>query len=329
MAVSAAGQVSAPVNQFIEGPSIRLSPRNLTPARVGDGAQPLLAFKDSDIKFSLQSLMDILRDHQHEGWVLAAYPDPNTRRPLIGAGFSLDVPATEHPQMDPFNAHPFFEPSSAELWQAAGLAPERLQQILDQYDHDLAAWPARSYRRRIVRHMLAPQLTEEEATQLLRISAIQAIYNAKAYCRGFDRLTAWQQMALSQLVFQMGTNLQEFVQFLDALNDDNNLRELAQLDGYMETYSEHWRTVQSTLIDSQWAKRYTRRAASVIAMFDPEYNFEPGPAEQRVEAILRPPVQHRVRSRSRATLRVAAYRRPSRRVRGTRSAHSQVKPKLT
>ena len=102
----------------------------------GDGAQALLDFKDSDIKFSLRSLMDILRDHQHEGWVLAAYPDPNTRRPLIGAGFSLDVQATEHPQRDPLNPHPFVEPSSAQLWQAAGLAPERLQQILDQFDHD-------------------------------------------------------------------------------------------------------------------------------------------------------------------------------------------------
>ena len=46
-----------------------------------NGAQELLDFKDSDIRFSLERLMDILRDHQHEGWVLAAYPDPNTRRP--------------------------------------------------------------------------------------------------------------------------------------------------------------------------------------------------------------------------------------------------------
>ena len=63
--------------------------------------QPLLDFQDSDIKFSLRSLMDILRDHQHEGWVLAAYPDPNTHRPLIGAGFSLDVQATVHPKPIP------------------------------------------------------------------------------------------------------------------------------------------------------------------------------------------------------------------------------------
>jgi hypothetical protein len=59
----------------------------------------------------------------------AAYPDLKTGHPLIGAGFNLDLPAREHPQRDPFNPHPFLEPSSAELWQAAGLDPERLRTI--------------------------------------------------------------------------------------------------------------------------------------------------------------------------------------------------------
>src|SRR5580698_8770771 len=156
------------------------------PADTGNGAQALRHFKDSDIKFSLDRLMEILRDHQHEGWVLAAYPDPNTRRPLIGAGFSLDVQAVDHPQLDPRNPHPFVEPSSSQLWQAAGLAPERLQQILDQFDRDATNWTPRQYRRKVIRHTLTPELTDEEATRLLRISAIQAVYNARAYCRGFD-----------------------------------------------------------------------------------------------------------------------------------------------
>jgi hypothetical protein len=271
-----------------------------------DGAQTLLAFKESDIKFRLQNLMDILRDHQHEGWVLAAYPDPNTGRPLIGAGFSLDVPAMEHPQRDPLNPYTFVEPSAAQLWQAAGLPPERLQHILDQFDHNAATWSPTTYRRKIVRHTLTPQLTDEEATRLLRISAIQAIYNARAYCRGFDRLTASQQMALSQLVFQMGTNLGGFVQFLDAVNDEDNAHELAKLDGYLETYTEHWQRVQSTLIDSQWARRYSVRATAVIAMFDPEYGMQPGRAQEQVAAVL--PAKHR----STATIRTASYHKRSR-----------------
>src|SRR5271154_1308713 len=143
---------------------------------------PLFDLKDSDIKFRLQDLLSVLRDRNHEGWVLAAYPDPATSRPLIGAGFGLDVAATDHPQLDTLNPHLFLEPSSAQLWQAAGLEPERLQRILDQYDRNLEAWAQKGYRRKIRAHSLPPDLTEAEANSLLRISAIQAIHNARAYC---------------------------------------------------------------------------------------------------------------------------------------------------
>ena len=237
--------------------------------------------------------------------------------------------ATPHPQRDPLNPHLFVEPSTAQLWQAAGLSPDRLQQILDQFDRNANTWTAKQYRRKVIRHTLTPQLTEEEAMRLLRISAIQAVYNARAYCRGFDRLTGPQQMALSQLVFQMGTNLEGFVEFLGALNDEDGIRELPLLDGYMQTETEHWRTVQSALIDSQWARRYSIRAASVIAMFDPNYNQQPVAAEQRVEAILRPPVEYRPKPRSSATVRVASYSKHSARSHGRKAVHSQVKRKLT
>src|ERR1700691_6229057 len=273
VAASASAQISPEAP-----PELLLPPQWLQPSSAPspDGVGQLLDFRDSDIKFNLESLMNILRDHRHEGWVLAAYPDPKTSRPLIGAGFSLDVQATEHTQRDPLTPHALVEPSSAQLWQAAGLAPDRLQQILDQYNRDLSAWTKKKYRRKIIRQTLTPQLTEEEGTRLLRISAIQAIYNARAYCRNFDQLTAPQQMALSQLVFQMGTNLEEFVEFLGALNDLDGSRELPQLDGFVETDAEHWRTVQRTLIDSQWARQYSGRASTVIAMFDPDYQQNPG-----------------------------------------------------
>ena len=321
------GERSEPV-QSLASPSAAFA-QNPVAENPGVSAQALLDFKDSDIKFSLRSLMDILRDHRHEGWVLAAYPDPKTKRPLIGAGFSLDVQTTEHPQRDPLNPHPFVEPSSAQLWQAAGLAPDRLQQILDQYDRDVTAWSSKTYRRKIIRHALTPQLSEEEATRLLRISAIQAVYNARAYCRNFDQLTAPQQMALSQLVFQMGTNLEEFVEFLGALNDLDGSRELPLLDGFVETDVEHWRTVQRTLIDSQWARQYSGRAATVIAMFDPEYVQDPGAAQLRVAGVLSPPVAQRRRYKSTATLRRVSYTGRTGRARNRRAVHSQLKRKLT
>src|SRR5689334_10682046 len=157
-------------------------------AAITSSLQPLLDFRDSDIKFSLKTMLDTLRDHRHEGWVLAAYPDPKTSRPLIGAGFSLDVPAREHTQTDALNPNTFLEPSSADLWQAAGLEPQRLSAILDQYDRNLTAWKKKKFRKKIRTQSLTPDITEEEATDLLRISAIQAIHNARAYCRNFDQL---------------------------------------------------------------------------------------------------------------------------------------------
>ena len=328
MAASAAGQTSPPAageplpqTQTLAAPATPVAAKSAAPENRA-APEPLFDFKDSDIKFNLSSLMNILRDNRHEGWVLAAYPDPKTSRPLIGAGFSLDVQHIDHPQLDPLNPHPFIEPSSAQLWQAAGLDPERLQSILDQYDRDLDAWAKKKFRRKIRTHTLTPQITEEEATQLLRISAIQAVQNARAYCRDFDQLTASQQMALSQLVFQMGVNLQEFVQFLDVVNSGTGS------SGAIETDLEHWKTVQHTLIESQWARRYSGRAATVIAMFDPQYEQNPRAAERQVEATLRPAVVHRRRGRSAGSLRVASYSRRVGRSPRKRAPHSQGKRKL-
>lgn len=252
----------------------------------------LLDFKPTDVKFSLESLMATLRDKEHEGWVLTAYPDPKTSRPLIGAGFGLDVEAREHPQTDPLNPHPFIEPSSAQLWQAAGLDPGTLQTILDRFARRLETWKKKTWRRRIKAHSLHPDLKEEEAERLLRISAIQAVENARAYCRDFDQLNGPQQMALSQLVFQMGVNLEGFVDFLGALNASAAPADPAQGESGGTPDADHWKTVQHTLIDSDWARRYTIRATTVIAMFDPVYLDDPRAAEQRVAANLPKPVKH-------------------------------------
>jgi len=250
---------------------------------------PLFDFKDSDIKFNLETLMNILRDSKHESWVLAAYPDPKTGRPLIGAGFNLDVSATQHIQTNPLNPHLFIEPSTAELWQDAGLDLGRLQSILDQFDRDMKAWQKKKFRRKIRSHQLTPEITGQEATNLLRISTLEAIHNARAYCDDFDRLTPSQQMALSQLVYQMGVNLEEFVDFLGVINDHLSYRDLAQGSAQDDGY---WKTVQSTLIQSDWARRYTSRAVTVIAMFDPDYDKDPKEAEREVRTQIHPLVAH-------------------------------------
>ncbi|KAA6456230.1 hypothetical protein DYQ86_25875 [Acidobacteria bacterium AB60] len=247
--------------------------------------QTLLSFQPSDVKFNLDTLMDILRDKRHEGWVLAAYPDPKTAQPLIGAGFSLDLPAREHPQRDPLNPHMFLEPSSADLWQAAGLPPAQLQQILTQFHDRLGAWNKKGFRRQIWN--LDPQITDQDADALLRIGIIQSIDNAKAYCRHFDALSASQQMAMTQLVYQMGVNLEEFSTFLDLINRrgesiDQAAAAMAQAD------PAYWRSVQMSLVQSQWARLYRARATAVIAMLDPAYVDNPAGAEHSIGAILHP-----------------------------------------
>jgi hypothetical protein len=314
MALSAAGQTPPAATGMVPDPvqlPVPAGPAMVTPVALPapgtHAVGQLLAFTDSDVKFRLPDLMETLRDRRHEGWVLAAYPDPKTGRPLIGAGFSLDLPAREHPQPDSLNPHPFLEPSSAELWQAAGLDSERLQSILDRYDNRLAAWAKKGFRKRI--KTLTPEITGEEATLLLRVSAIQAIYNARGYCRDFDGLTASQQMALSQLVYQMGVNLQEFSQFLDLINNrsvsgDPGAAALLRTAGAADP--DYWKTVQQSLVESQWARLYRARAVAVIAMLDPQYVDGPRMAEQRVGAMLRPAVVHRRTARSGASRQLAA-----------------------
>jgi hypothetical protein len=282
-------------------------------------------FKNSDVKFELDELVDILRDRRHEGWVLAAYPDPRTRQPLIGAGFSLDLPERPHPQVDPLNPHPFLEASSADLWQAAGFEPDRLNDILSVFYERRRKWSKRTWRRQL--YSLPAQISDDEAVQLVRVGAIQAVYNARAYCRNFDQMTGPQQMAMAQLVYQMGLNLQHFNAFLAMINPDGDHAAAAAIaqpevsdsamfgqavteaaaaePAALDQSPEYWLAVQKSLMGSQWAHKYRTRAIAVIAMLDPSYGDDPTAAEKRVGAVLRPAVVHR-RGRHAATTRRAS-----------------------
>jgi hypothetical protein len=300
LALPAAAQTEAPATEPVPVQSPLPLPStppvgwSSIPTQAPNAVEQLVAFKDSDVKFNLRDLMAILSDRRHEGWVLAAYPDPKTAQPLIGAGFSLDLPARQHPQLDPLNPHPFLEPSSAELWQAAGLNSEKLSLILKQFNARLDAWDKKGFRKRI--KTLEPQIGDEDAELLLRVGIIQAIYNSKGYCRNFDQFSASQQMAVTQLVYQMGVNLGEFSQFLSLINNyaagtDSNAE--IQVENRFAADAPYWKSVQQSLVESQWARLYRARAVAVIAMLDPQYTDEPGTAERRVGAMLRPPVTGR------------------------------------
>ena len=323
---------SAPVP---DAGSPAVSPSDATPAP-SSAVRILQEFRQSDVKFDLNELADILRDRRHEGWVLAAYPDPRTAQPLIGAGFSLDLPERPHAQLDPLNPHPFLEPSSADLWQAAGFDPARLDGILKVFYERRHTWSKRTWRRQL--YSLPAQITDDEAIQLVRIGAIQAVYNARAYCRNFDQLTGPQQMAMAQLVYQMGVNLEHFSNFLAVINPGSPARPLGPVDGdpgaspqaeaaqsemfgqamqdatvapaSLDQSPEYWQSVQKSLMGSQWAHKYRTRAIAVIAMLDPSYDDDPAAAEQRVSAVLRPAVAYRRHGRAvAATKQVSATHR--------------------
>jgi hypothetical protein len=293
----------------------------LSEATVSPAVRMVADFKDSDVKFDVNDLVDILRDRRHEGWVLAAYPDPRTGQPLIGAGFSLDLPEREHPQTDPLNPHQFLEPSSADLWRAAGFDPGRLDDILKVFYERKQMWNKRTWRREL--YSLATQISDEDATQLVRVGAIQAIYNARAYCRNFDQLTGPQQMAMAQLVYQMGVNLQHFNAFLAMINSGAgsasglqpaamNSATLAQdpnaAPAFEDQTPRYWQDVQKSLTGSQWAHKYRTRAIAVIAMLDPTYGDDPSAAEQRVGDVLLPSARHRRHGHAAVTTRQVAAR---------------------
>ena len=160
-------------NRHIANPDSLLP---LPTAGIPVGLEPFFDLSTSDIKFSFATLTNILRDKKHEGWVLFAYPDPKTSDPLIGAGFTLSLPAREHVQRDPQNPHQFLEPSSEQLWQAAGFDSTRLQSILNDYQSNLEIWGTRKYRKKIRGGGLRDQMTENEALTLLQIAEVQAIH---------------------------------------------------------------------------------------------------------------------------------------------------------
>lgn len=338
------------------GVSTTTSVSQATPVFAPSPAVQILEdFKSSDVKFDLNELAEILRDRRHEGWVLAAYPDPRTAQPLIGAGFSLDLPERPHPQLDPLNQHSFLEPSSADLWQAAGLDPARLDAILQVFYERRRTWSKRTWRRQLF--SLPAQISDDDAIALVRIGAIQATYNARAYCRNFDQMSGPQQMAMAQLVYQMGVNLEHFNNFLTTINPGPTPRPQgladvdagaklvlvqrnAAVDSTMSSQdaaaamaapfsanesAEYWLSVQKSLMGSQWAHKYRTRAIAVIAMLDPAYSDDPTAAEKRVGTVLRPAVAHRRGRHAAATREVAAtttHRRP-----GKKAGHASARTK--
>jgi hypothetical protein len=88
---------------------------------------------------------------------------------------------------------------------------------------------------------------------------------------------------------------------------------------------EYWRSVQHTLMQSQWAKLYRTRAVAVIAMLDPTYADNPATAERVVSATLHPAVAHRHRNRQASLNQVSSNSGNSRAGGRRKKSHTHAK----
>jgi hypothetical protein len=112
-------------------------------------------------------------------------------------------------------------------------------------------------------------------------------------------MSASQQMAACQLVYQIGRKLDDYTdekgklhkgfhKFFAVANDISYRQENAARE---KEPTQHWQQMQAELIDSQWFRMHSSRATRVIAMFDPIYDLNPSLAEQNVKALARKVVQ--------------------------------------
>src|SRR6202012_5506161 len=116
-----------------------------------------------------------------------------------------------------------------------------------------------------------------------------------------------------------------FDQFLSQINDGAPAAALvvgAPPDA-LSSDREYWRSVQHTLMQTQWERLYRTRAIAVIAMLDPSYPDTPSAAEPLVSTELRPAAAHR-RSRHTGSLnQVSSSSRGSKRTAHKKKARAK------
>jgi GH24 family phage-related lysozyme (muramidase) len=258
-----------------------------TPKEIGTEGIPIpsgttadieFPFKHSAIKFRLESLMAGLSEK--EGWMSIAYPDSSAKGiPTIGMGFNLSIEGRPRDDADPYQngGWPRKDPSAQELWKIAGLPEEKLKDVMANFEERNKRWHGRQAAFKFLDHF-EHDITRHEAHKLLYVSARQAVYNAMAYAKDFPDMNGAQQMAMAQIVYQMGTKLEGFKDFLGEINNTSYHQQ-------PELAEAHWRAVQSELIKSDWYRNHTTRATKVIAMFDPQYRADAKKAQKNVEEL--------------------------------------------
>lgn len=279
---------SAPAEAASAPASAASAPAEAASAPVN--AEPLFADVDKQIKFKVEELAEHLRSKKHEDWRLVAYTDPahKPEAPIydIGAGFNMSIPTDKKrgEEGDLYKFHSIrLEPSSRSLWRAAGLSEEkfdatvaRVQERIKLFGHD--------YRKNFPQFKALNEdpahhdISEAEAENLLKISIRHAAHNAMAYAKDFPSMTKYQQMGMTAIVYQIGSNLEQFEKTLTAMNNNDKLDRLkasgAPAKEIAREEKTHWQNVAKLFSQSDWARKHKARAARVLAWLDPEYGQE-------------------------------------------------------
>lgn len=252
--------------------------------------ESLFSDVDKHIKFDVRELAEQLRSKKHEDWRLVAYTDPahKPEAPIydIGAGFNLSIPTDkirgEEGDLYKFN-RTRIEPASKSLWLAAGLSADKFDETIKRVQERVAQF-GHDYRKNFplfkALHEDPAQhdISEADAEKLLMISIRHAAHNAMAYAKDFPSMTKHQQMAMTAIVYQIGSNLEQFEKTLTAMNNNEKLDRMrasgASPKEIAREEKAHWKNVANLFSQSDWARKHKARASRVLAWLDPEYGQE-------------------------------------------------------
>lgn len=252
--------------------------------------EPLFSDVDKYLKFDVRELAEQLRSKKHEDWRLVAYTDPahKAEAPIydIGAGFNMSIPVDKvrGEEGDLYQHHRVrVEPSSKKLWTSAGLSAEQFDGTIKKVQERVAKF-GHDYRKNFplfkALHEDPAQhdISEADAEKLLMISIRHAAHNAMGYAKDFPTMTKHQQMAMTAIVYQIGSNLEQFEKTLTAMNNNDKLDRLrasgASPKEIAKAEKSHWQNVAALFSQSDWARKHKGRAARVLAWLNPEYGQE-------------------------------------------------------
>lgn len=290
---SAASAPASAASAPAEAASVTVSAAPAEPAKpepVAPQAQPLFADVDKHIKFDVRELAEQLRSKKHEDWRLVAYTDPahKPEAPIydIGAGFNLSIP-TDKVRGEAGDLYKFhrtrIEPASKSLWLAAGLSGEKFDATIKRVQERVKLF-GDDYRKNFPLFKALHEdpthhdISEADAEKLLMISIRHAAHNAMGYAKDFPSMTKHQQMAMTAIVYQIGSNLEQFEKTLTAMNNNDKLDRMkasgAPPKEIAREEKTHWQNVAKLFSQSDWARKHKARAARVLAWLDPEYGQE-------------------------------------------------------